>query len=191
MNYLAVFFIYFIMKNLQTVYFGGGCFWCVEAVFLNIKGVDKAASGFIDGHLDNPTYRDVCTGFSGHNEVIELVYDSEVVSFKNLLYVFFTSHDPTTLNRQGNDVGTQYRSGIYCTTEEQLNASQSFIKEEASQIWDNNIVTEVKPASKFFPADEYHNDYYNNNRDQGYCRIVIEPKVNKVKEKFKHLLKNG
>lgn len=179
------------MNNNEIIYFGGGCFWCVEAVFLNIKGVEKVCSGFMDGHLENPTYRDVCTGFSGHNEVIELVYNPDVVTFKNLLYVFFTSHDPTTLNRQGNDVGTQYRSGIYCTTEDQLISSQSFIKDEASLIWDNNIVTEVKEASMFYPADAYHDNYYNNNKEQGYCRIVIEPKVRKVKEKFKHLLKDG
>jgi len=179
------------MNNFETVYLGGGCFWCVEAVFLNIDGVQKVTSGFMDGHLDNPTYRDVCTGFSGHNEVVELVFDPEIVTFKNLLYVFFTSHDPTTLNRQGNDVGTQYRSGIYCTSAEQLTSSEDFIKGEASEIWDNNIVTEVKPASKFFPADAYHDNYYNNNKEQGYCLIVIEPKVRKVREKFKHLLKNG
>jgi len=179
------------MDNLEKIYLGGGCFWCVEAVFIDIKGVERVTSGFIDGHLDNPTYRDVCTGFSGHNEVIELVYDSNIISLKNILYVFFTSHDPTTLNRQGNDVGTQYRSGIYCTTEEQLVLSKSFVLNEASKIWDNNIVTEIKSASKFFPAEEYHNDYYNNNKDKGYCRIVIEPKVRKAKEKFKHLMKNG
>ena len=178
------------MNNLQTIYFGGGCFWCVEAVFQNIKGVRKVVSGFMDGHLENPSYRDVCTGFSGHNEVIEVIFDSDVVSLKNLLYVFFTAHDPTTLNRQGNDVGTQYRSGVYCTNEDQYEVVSSFIKNEAAEIWDNNIVTEVKEASKFYPAEDYHQDYFMNNREQGYCRIVIEPKVQKVREKFKHLL-NG
>lgn len=178
------------MNELQTVYFGGGCFWCVEAVFLNLKGVEKVVSGFMDGHLENPTYRDVCTGFSGHNEVIKVTYDPNVITFKNLLYVFFTSHDPTTLNRQGNDIGTQYRSGIYCETEDQYNVAESFVENEASEIWSDNIVTEIKAASKFYPADVSHQDYYNNNKEQGYCRIIIEPKVSKIREKFKHLIKD-
>lgn len=179
------------MKENKIVYFGGGCYWCVEAVFQNLKGVEKVVSGFMDGHLENPTYRDVCTGFSGHNEVVEITYNPDIISFKNLLYVFFTSHDPTTLNRQGNDIGTQYRSGIYCESEDQFQAAISFIDNEASEIWSDNIVTEVKKASQFYAADAYHQDYYINNKEQGYCRIVIEPKVTKVKEKFKHLLKDG
>ncbi|MBT8231101.1 MAG: peptide-methionine (S)-S-oxide reductase MsrA [Saprospiraceae bacterium] len=176
------------MDNLEKIYLGGGCFWCVEAVFQNLKGVKSVVSGFMDGHLVNPTYRDVCTGFSGHNEVVEISFDPNIITLKNLLYVFFTSHDPTTLNRQGNDIGTQYRSGIYATSDDQKEMSKSFIQNEAAEIWDNNIVTEVKSASKFYPAEDYHQDYFNNNQKQGYCRIIIEPKVNKVKEKFKHLL---
>ena len=177
--------------ELKKAYFGGGCFWCVEAVFQRLKGVDQVVSGFTGGKIKNPTYREVCSGLTGHNEVIEISYDESLISFTDLLYVFFSTHDPTTLNRQGNDVGTQYRSGIYFTDEAQKLESERFIKEEASKIWDDSIVTEVVEFDEFYPAEDYHQNYYNENGNQGYCRIIIEPKVIKFKENFKHLLKDG
>jgi len=173
----------------QKAIFGGGCFWCTEAVFQRLKGVSLVQSGYTGGHTINPTYKEVCSGTTGHNEVIEISFDDSVISFKDLLYVFFTSHDPTTLNRQGNDVGTQYRSGIYYNSETQKIEAEAFIKNEASELWDNNIVTEVLPLGALYSAEDYHQNYFNDNNEKGYCRIVIAPKIHKLEEKFKSLLK--
>jgi len=171
----------------HKVYFGGGCFWCTEAVFQRIKGVIKVVSGYTGGVTLNPTYKEICTGTTGHNEVIEVEYNPDIVGFKDLLYIFFSTHDPTTLNRQGNDVGTQYRSGIYCTNENQIEIAKAFIKNEAVELWTNNIVTEVLPLDIFYPGEDYHQDYFNSNPQQGYCRIVIAPKVKKFQDKFAEL----
>ena len=178
------------MNHLSKIYFGGGCFWCIEAVFQRLKGVERVVSGFTSGNIVNPTYREVCSGLTGHNEVVEVHYDSAVIKLKDLLDVFFTSHDPTTLNRQGNDVGTQYRSGIYYSDEADKDFIKSYIKNEASRIWSDNIVTEVLPFDTFYPAEDYHQNYFNDNSNQGYCRIIIDPKVSKLKSNFKHLLKD-
>jgi peptide-methionine (S)-S-oxide reductase len=174
-----------------SAYFGGGCFWCLEAVFQRLKGVSEVVSGFADGKVKNPSYREVCSGLTGHNEVVKITYDPAQIGFKDLLNVFFAVHDPTTLNRQGNDVGTQYRSGIYYVDELQKKAAEDYIANEASEVWDDRIVTEVKPLTEFYPADEYHKDYFNNNPEQGYCRFIIGPKVEKLKSKFQKFLKNG
>ncbi len=175
----------------NKIYFGGGCFWCTEAVFQLLKGVDNVQSGYTGGNIKDPTYREVCSGLTGHNEVIEVEYDDEIITLKDLLFVFFTSHDPTTLNRQGNDVGTQYRSGIYLESLVEIEEVKSFIKNEASQFWDDHIVTEVLPLDIFYPAEDYHQNYFQSNKEKGYCQIVINPKVAKVKSKFKHLLKSN
>ena len=175
----------------ERIIFGGGCFWCIEAVFQRLKGVGKVRSGYTDGKVKNPSYKEVCSGMTGHNEVVELEYDSSVISLDQLLSVFFTVHDPTTLNRQGNDVGTQYRSGIYYTTEEQREQIEKYISEEAVKYWHDPIVTEVKPASEFYVAEDYHQNYFNNNSLQGYCQIIINPKLHKLRSSFKSLLKDG
>jgi len=178
------------MYILSKIYLVGECFTCIEDIFETFKDDGAGVSGFTAGHIDNPTYREVCSGFTGHNEVVEVHYNSDVISLKNLLEVFFTAHDPTTLNRQGNDVGTQYRSGIYFTSEEDKEFIENYIREEATKIWEDNIVTEVLAFQKFFPAEGYHQNYFNDNSNQGYCRIVIDPKVSKLKSNFKHLLKD-
>lgn len=172
-------------------YFGGGCFWCTEAVFQRLSGVSKVVSGYTAGNIKNPTYKEVSSGLTGHNEVIEITYDDEIVSFKDLLHVFFYTHDPTTLNRQGNDVGTQYRSGIYYINDIQKEEAESFKKNEAQELWSNNIVTEIEPLDVFYDGEAYHQNYFNENGGQGYCRIVIAPKVKKFQEKFQALISNG
>lgn len=168
---------------------GGGCFWCVEAVYQELQGVIKVESGYAGGHVDNPTYREVCSGLTGHAEVVQVTFDPEVVSFQDVLRVFFTVHDPTTLNRQGNDVGTQYRSVIYYHSDEQKKAAEASIK-EAQEAWDNPIVTEVAAFEKFYKAEDYHQNYYRDNPNQGYCSFIITPKVKKFREKFKDKLKH-
>ena len=169
----------------ETVTLGGGCFWCTEAVFTELRGVDKVLSGYAGGHVNNPSYKEVCTGTTGHAEVIQFTYDPAQISFKELLEVFFTVHDPTTLNRQGADVGTQYRSAIFYHTPEQKAVAEQVIKEiNAAKIWDAPIVTEVTHFAKFFEAEDYHQDYFALNPEQGYCRVVIAPKVNKFRKQF-------
>ncbi|MBK9336049.1 MAG: peptide-methionine (S)-S-oxide reductase MsrA [Lewinellaceae bacterium] len=162
---------------------GGGCFWCVEAVYQEMNGVLSVASGYSGGHIANPTYREICTGATGHAEVAQLVYDPAVVSFEEILEVFFTVHDPTTLNRQGNDVGTQYRSVIYYHNAAQKTIAEA-AKEAASELWDNPVVTEISPLDKFYKAEEYHQNYYRNNPTQSYCVHVVGPKVQKFREKI-------
>ena len=175
--------------NTEIATFGAGCFWCVEAVFQELKGVIKVESGYMGGHVPDPTYRAVCTGETGHAEVTRITFDPSVISYEELLEVLWTSHDPTTMNRQGADVGTQYRSAVFYENETQKAAAEKSKAEVATQIWDNPIVTEIVPATTFYPAENYHQDYYANNPDAGYCRIVIAPKIQKVREKFVEKLK--
>ena len=174
----------------ETITFGAGCFWCVEAAFQRIKGVEKVESGYMGGTTKYPTYKEICSGETGHAEVVRITYDPDSVSFSELLKVFFTVHDPTTLNRQGNDVGTQYRSAIFYYKPEQKKESEKAIEKlNGSGLYDAPIVTELAPASEFYPAEDYHHDYYNHNSDQPYCRIVITPKLRKVEKEFKDILK--
>ncbi len=168
----------------------GGCFWCLEAVFDELRGVEKVESGYSGGDVANPTYRQVCTGTTGHAEVVQITFDPEAISFRELLDVFFTIHDPTTLNRQGPDVGTQYRSAIFYHSARQKDVADDVIAElDASDVWDGPIVTEVKPLEAFYPAEDYHRDYFRNNPDQRYCTVVIAPKVAKARSKFLEKLK--
>ncbi len=167
---------------------GGGCFWCVEAFFQDLKGVSKVESGYSGGPVDNPTYEAVCSGRTGHAEVIQVTFDPAVISFQNILDVFFTVHDPTTLNRQGNDSGTQYRSVIYYHSPEQKEVAEQ-AKIAAKAIWDDPIVTEIAPFHKFFVAEAYHQNYYKNNPYQPYCSIVIAPKVRKFRKLYQEQLR--
>jgi peptide-methionine (S)-S-oxide reductase len=166
----------------------GGCFWCLEAVFQELKGVSQVTSGYAGGKRPNPTYEQVCTGTTGHAEVVQVEFDPAVVSYRDLLDVFFTIHDPTTLNQQGADVGTQYRSAIFFHSPEQQRDANDAIA-EAQKTWDDPIVTEIVPLTRFYPAEEYHKDYYVRNPNQGYCRVVIAPKVAKARQHFFEKLK--
>jgi peptide-methionine (S)-S-oxide reductase len=168
----------------------GGCFWCVEAVFVELRGVEHVESGYMGGQMPNPTYEAVCTGRTGHAEVIQIAFDPDVISFRELLEVFFTTHDPTTLNRQGADVGTQYRSAIFYHTPEQAETAQHVIAAfNAEKIWPNPIVTEVTPVSTFYKAEDYHQSYFASNPQQPYCNAVIPPKLAKLRQKFAAKLK--
>ena len=168
----------------------GGCFWCLEAVYLQLKGVEKVVSGYSGGQTSNPSYEQVCAGTTGHAEVVQITYNPDIISYEDLLSVFFTIHDPTTLNRQGADVGTQYRSAIYYHTPEQQRIAQEFIEKlEAAGVWDNRIVTEITPAAEFYAAEAYHQNYYANNPYQAYCQVVIAPKVAKFRQKYLEQLK--
>lgn len=170
--------------------FAGGCFWCTEAVYEQIEGVGAVTSGYIGGKVPNPTYKDVCTGLTGHAEAIEIEYDAAVVPYEKLLEIFFATHDPTTLNRQGADVGTQYRSGVYYHDAEQKRIAEEVIRRlDAARVFPGKIVTEVTPASIFYPAEDYHQDYFSKNPFQPYCQAVAAPKVAKVRKVFKDLLK--
>ena len=174
----------------DTATFGNGCFWCTEALFQNLDGVLKVTSGYSGGHVDNPTYKEVCEGTTGHAEAIQIVYDPSIITFDELLNAFWQSHDPTTLNRQGNDVGPQYRSVIFYHDAEQKEKSEKYKAElEKSKAFDNPIVTEISPYSKFYVAENYHQDYYNNNGSQPYCYYVIKPKLEKFNKVFKDKLK--
>jgi peptide-methionine (S)-S-oxide reductase len=176
--------------NYETATLAGGCFWCLEAVFDEVKGVQSVDSGYSNGHVPNPTYRDVCNGTTGHAEVVRLVFDPTIISFRDILNVFFAFHDPTTLNRQGADVGTQYRSGIYYHTLEQKETAQDLIKElNAQNIFNNPIVTEVEEIKDFYMAEDYHQEYYVRNQYQPYCMAVITPKVNKFRKHYLELSK--
>jgi peptide-methionine (S)-S-oxide reductase len=178
------------MSNLETATLGAGCFWCVEAVFDDLKGVEDVVSGYAGGHTENPTYRQVCDGDTGHAEVAQITFDPSVISFKEILQVFFAVHDPTTLNRQGNDVGTQYRSAIFYHDDEQKRVAAEVIKEVTEEgVYDNPIVTEVVPFEKFWPAENYHQEYFLNNPNQPYCAAVVAPKVVKFRKKFVDKLK--
>lgn len=178
-----------VPPELETATLAGGCFWCLEAVFRRLQGVESVVSGYMGGATPNPTYRDVCTGSTGHAEVVQIRFDPAVISYADLLDVFFAIHDPTTLNRQGNDRGTQYRSAIFYHTPEQLAVAEQAILEE-QQGWQDAIVTELSAAETFFPAEDYHQDYFANNTFQPYCQFVVAPKVRKAVEKFGDKLKN-
>lgn len=169
---------------------GGGCFWCLEAVFQQVKGVSHVTSGYAGGARPNPTYEQICTGVSGHAEVVKLDFDPSIISFSQLLDVFYGIHDPTTLNRQGNDVGTQYRSVIYCQNAEQRHIAEAYIAElQSSGLVKSPIVTEVSDAVTFYPAEAYHQNYFANHPNQGYCQMVVAPKVNKLKQYFTEWVK--
>lgn len=169
---------------------GGGCFWCLEAVFEQLKGVERVQSGYAGGTVPNPTYQQVCTGRTGYAEVVQITFNPAVISFQDLLDVFFTIHNPTTLNRQGNDVGPQYRSIIlYHTPEQRAAAEQTIAALTAQKLWDRPILTEVQPSTAFYPAEEYHNEYFRRNPTQPYCQIVIAPKVAKARQHFLAKLK--
>ncbi len=174
----------------QVATLGAGCFWCTEAVFLGLKGVEKVVSGYAGGTVAHPTYEQVCTGKTGHAEVSQITFDPKVISFKEILQVYFTMHDPTTLNRQGADVGTQYRSVIFYNDEEQKRVAEEVIKEiQAEKIWDAPIVTQVTPLQAFYPAEDYHQNYFALHGEQPYCRVVIAPKVAKFRAHFSEKLK--
>jgi peptide-methionine (S)-S-oxide reductase len=176
--------------SLKTAVFGGGCFWCTEAVFDRLKGVESVESGYAGGSMDNPTYEQVSSGSTGHAEVIKIQYDPDLIKFEDLLNVFFATHDPTTLNQQGNDVGTQYRSAIFYSDAEQKEIAEKYIADlDNSGTFSHPIVTEVKPLENFYPAEKYHQQFYDNNKEYPYCTFVIDPKVAKLREKFAYLLK--
>ena len=178
------------LGDYQVITLGGGCFWCTEAVFVRVEGVVDVESGYCNGHVQNPTYEQVCDGNTGHVEVVQLRYDPKVTSLRELLEIFFVIHDPTTLNRQGNDVGTQYRSGIYVSNDEDHMAALQFISELTSLgEFDSPIVTEVMPLQHYWPAEDYHQDYFQHNPHQGYCTFVVAPKVKKLQQHFVQWLK--
>jgi len=178
--------------NMKQATFGAGCFWCVEAIFQDVKGVESVESGYSGGHIDNPTYEQVCSKKTGHAEVIRINYDESIVDFNTLLEVFWHTHNPTTLNRQGADVGPQYRSVIYYHNDEQKEKALASRKTtDASGLWKDPIVTEISPLINYYVAEKYHQDYYTQNPNQGYCSVVIAPKVAKFRKQFKHLLKEA
>lgn len=172
-------------ENLDTIYFGAGCFWCVEAIFQQVNGVEEVIPGYCGGAIKNPTYNEVCSGKTGHAEVAKIVFNPSVVDLAHLLEVFWKTHDPTTLNRQGNDIGTQYRSAIFFVEDSHKDEVLKF-KEEliAEKVWDHPIVTQVEKIDVFYPAEDYHHNYFNNNKSQGYCQFVIQPKIEKYKKIF-------
>lgn len=179
-----------IQNGLEVATFAGGCFWCTEAVFLELDGVKKVVSGYIGGATLNPTYKDICNGDTGHAEAIEITFDPNKISFGELLEIFFATHDPTTLNRQGNDIGTQYRSEIFYHNPVQKQLSQDYIALMTSEnTFGRPIVTKISQASKFYEAEDYHQNYYNQNKTQGYCSYVITPKIEKLKKMYQDKLK--
>ena len=179
-----------VKEGMEVATFAGGCFWCTEAVFLEIKGVEKVVSGYIGGKTKNPTYKDICTGETGHAEAIQITFNPNEVAYEDLLEVFFGTHDPTTLNRQGADVGTQYRSEIFYHSEAQKTKAENYIQLlEKEKLYDKKIVTKVSSATVFYPAEDYHQNYYNQNSSQGYCQMVIAPKLEKLRKYYKSKLK--
>ncbi|CAG1005073.1 Peptide methionine sulfoxide reductase MsrA 2 [Methanosarcinales archaeon] len=179
-----------MVQEIATI--GGGCFWCLEAIFGELHGVEKVVSGYSGGDMPNPSYQEICTGTTGHAEVVQITFDPMIISFKELLEVFFIIHDPTTLNRQGADVGTQYRSVIFYHTKEQEKVARDMIaKIDLEKIWGAPIVTELTPFTVFYPAEKYHQEYFQRNSDQMYCRVVITPKLASFRKKFFDKLKKG
>lgn len=177
-------------SHFDTATFGGGCFWCTEAMFAELKGVQSAVSGYSGGTVKNPSYKEVCAGTTGHAEVIQVVYDSSIINFAQLMQVFFLTHDPTTLNRQGNDIGTQYRSVVFFRNEEEKRIAQETIAEVAtSGVYSDRIVTTLEPFEVFYQAEDYHQDYFSQNSNQPYCSLVINPKLMKFRKTFESLLK--
>jgi len=180
------------MAQSETAVLGGGCFWCLEAVYQQMEGVLLVKSGYMGGRTPDPSYHDVCSGSTGHIEVVKITFDPAVTSYRDILEVFFTIHDPTTRDRQGNDAGPQYRSVIFFDSDEQRSTAEQTVREiNAARIWDNPIVTEVRPASTFYPAEAYHQEYFRNNPQQPYCSFVVAPKVRKFREKFAHKLRRS
>lgn len=177
--------------TIETTTLGGGCFWCLEAVFVQVKGVIAVASGYSGGPTANPTYRDVCSGTTGHAEVVQVRFDPSIISFADVLDVFFAIHDPTTRNRQGNDVGTQYRSAIFYHSPEQKHIAEAKIAELNDKVFDGQIVTEVVPLAAFFKAEDYHQDYFRDNPNQPYCQFVVSPKVAKFRKQFASRVKTS
>ena len=175
------------MKEVTTL--GGGCFWCLEAVYEQLEGVEKVVSGYAGGHVPRPTYEQVCSETTGHAEVVQVTFDPSVTSFREILQVFFTIHDPTTLNRQGNDEGTQYRSAIFWHTPEQKATAEDVTKTFAREAWGDKITTEIAKLTEFFPAESYHQGYFRRNPAQPYCRVVVAPKVAKFRKTWEHRLK--
>lgn len=172
-------------EHLDTIYFGAGCFWCVEAIFQQVNGVQEVTPGYCGGTTKNPTYNEVCSGKTGHAEVAKIVFNPSIVDLAHLLEVFWKTHDPTTLNRQGNDIGTQYRSAIFFAKDSHKDEVLKFKDELISEkVWDQPIVTQVEKIDVFYPAEDYHHNYYNNNKSQGYCQFVIQPKIEKYKKIF-------
>ena len=179
-----------MQNKTQTATLAGGCFWCLEAIYDSIKGVTSVESGYAGGHTPNPTYKQICTGTTGHAEVVQVTFDPEIITFQDLLNTFFTIHDPTTLNRQGNDIGTQYRSAIFYHNNSQRSKSEEVMSRiEAAGIWSTPIVTEITQFEKFYPAEGYHQDYYARNPQQPYCQVVIAPKVAKFRKQYLERLK--
>ena len=179
-----------VKEGMEVATFAGGCFWCTEAVFLEIKGVEKVVSGYIGGKTINPTYKEICTGETGHAEAIQITFNPNEVAYEDLLEIFFGTHDPTTLNRQGADVGTQYRSEIFYHSETQKTKAENYIQLlEKEKLYDKKIVTKVSSATVFYPAEDYHQNYYNQNSSQGYCQMVIAPKLEKLRKYYKSKLK--
>ncbi len=179
-----------VAQQLETATLAGGCFWCLEAVYLDLKGVERVVSGYAGGHVENPSYQYVCTGETGHAEVVQIDFDPQVISYRDLLQIFYTIHDPTTLNRQGADVGTQYRSAIFYHNEAQKRVAEQVTAEiAAAGIWDKPLVTQIVPLDKFYPAEAYHQNYFARNPYQGYCQVVIAPKVAKFRKQFAERLK--
>ncbi len=177
-------------KNFDTAILAGGCFWCTEAVYRRIEGIQEVGSGYTDGFIKNPAYREVCSGRTGHTEAVKIIFDPNKVSFLELLEIFFATHDPTTLNRQGNDVGTQYRSGIYYMNDTQKNEAESFVKLlESKSVFNTPIVTEIKAFTAFYYAEDDHKAYYDNNTEQSYCQFIIRPKIEKLNKLFTDKLK--
>lgn len=177
-------------NKLEKATLGAGCFWCVEAVYQDVRGVHEVVSGYAGGHIENPTYNQICTGATGHAEVTQITFDPEAISYEDILTIFWRVHDPTTLNRQGADVGTQYRSAIFYHDEEQKAIAEKSKRETgASQLWPDPIVTEITPHSGFYKAEGYHQNYYRDNPNQPYCRVVIDPKVRKFRKEFQEKLK--
>ncbi len=175
--------------TLDTAVLGGGCFWCMEAIFQQVIGVEEVLPGYAGGFVENPTYEQVCSDTTGHAEVVRIVFDPAKISYETLLKIFWTVHDPTTPNRQGNDVGSQYRSIILYRTPQQQAIAERLREMFAAPLWEKPIVTEIKPLDKFYPAEEYHRNYFARHPEQAYCQLVIQPKVQKFREKFQHLLK--
>ena len=173
------------MNELPTITLGGGCFWCTEAVYVKVRGVTDVESGYSNGHGERPSYEQVCSGRTGYNEVVKLTYDPSDITLREILEIFFVIHDPTSLNRQGNDSGTQYRSGIYYATAEQKQIADDMIRQMSQEkLFDKPLVTEVLPVADYWPAEAYHQDYFENNPDQGYCAFVVGPKVEKFRKTF-------
>ena len=178
--------------SLEITTLGGGCFWCVEAVYQELQGVQSAVSGYAGGTVDNPTYYQVCSGTTGHAEVVQITFDPKIITFEDILYVFWRTHDPTTLNRQGYDAGTQYRSIIlYHSEQQRVSAEKSKHDTDASGLWPNPIVTEISPFTMFYKAEDYHQNFYRDNPYQPYCLAIIDPKISKLRKEFREKLKNA